>query len=357
MITHLRTKGFKGFDLDEDIPYKVIYTGPNTAGKSARAGAIALALLNHIPWEDSGKDINKIVDSYSPGDEFGVAITIGDTELGKKFKKGKKKPACQVSGKPVSAENFQIALGAAGNPKIADVTDFMRQSEAKKIDTLFDLYPNPELENIDLEIEKAKAEIKHINTKISGAESTIQRLTTSKNQLELPPGSIAEIQAEIVSIDQQIADLQNQIKQAEIKEAQEKAKAEGARQEREKMIVENETGISLKTESFLPEDEISLRTDEEWEQAGIDFMPSSPQMQETDRIISDMEKQMDGFKSGEISSDIAEDLSLIGKINKQIVRDSIQLIIDALTGSGCSTCAALIVAKLELKKYGGNHEN
>jgi hypothetical protein len=296
MIEKIRTEGFKGFDLDEDVPNKVIYTGPNMSGKSTRAGAIAIALYGNIPFSTAGKKPGDILDSFGSGDSIICAVKVGGKDFARKISRNAKGGASQVvqiDGKRVAAENFAIMLDRAGGPKMADVAEFMKVSETKKIDTLFDLYPNPELASIDSDIEKAKKEVSNLEKKKSGAESTIQRLTNSKHE--------------------------EQIKQAEIEEAKVQAEEEGKRKEKErakieadqKMVVEKETGISIKTESFLPGND------------SFDLTPPS----------SLMESELPAFPPP---------LNPFG---------SIQRIIKALKDAGCGTCAALIIAKQELKKY------
>lgn len=351
IVSHLRTVGFKGFDICEKIAQKVIYWGKNTSGKSARSQAIALTLYGNIPFSTAGKRPSDILDSFGEN-EIVTAVMIDGMEFARKIyrnDKGVVSQSFQVNKKRVSAQNFAGLLGEKGNPKIANVSDFMNQSEAKKIDTLFDLYPVPELENIDQEIERAKAEISHINKKIEGAESTIQRLTASKNSLELPPGSISECQASIAEIEKQIADIQEQIKSAEIEEAKQEAAEQALWDEKERMESEGKDGeiiitysgpVDVIEEDFLP------RTDDDWKAAGIDSIPDSPEMAEADRLITGMENQMRGVF-------VDPNQTINGHLVYDAVK-SIQRIIDALTGSGCSTCAALIVAKQELKKHGGN---
>jgi DNA repair exonuclease SbcCD ATPase subunit len=322
MIQKIRTQGFKGFDINETVPQKVIYTGKNKSGKSTRAGAIAIALYGHIPFSTAGKRPGDILDSFG-GDSLVCAVTINDIEFARKFSRNSKggvSQSVQVGGKKTSADNFSFLLGQNGSPKIANVVEFMKQSEAKKIDDLFDLYPNPELATIDKEIEEAKEDVSRLEKKKSGVEATVKRLTNSRQSIEIPSGSIAEVQDEIKNIGAKISELEEQIKQAEIEEAKVKAKTEGQRQEKEraekeaskKMTVEKETGINIVTESFLPSDDyLSCKT------------PSS-----------DFYNESQNFQ-------------------KSFFRQSILKIIGALQGSGCNTCAALIVAKQELKKYKG----
>ena len=370
MITHIRTTGFKGFDIDEDVPQKVIYNGQNMSGKSTRAAAITLALYGNIPFSTAGKRPGDILDSFG-GDSLVVAATVGGTEFARKFSrdtKGTVRQAVQLNGKKASKENFAIYLNKAGAPKIADVAEFMRQSDAKKVDALFELFPCPELDEIDTEIEDAKADISRINAKIDGAESTVKRLTSSKNVIELPAGSISECQSEIKSLDDKIKEIDEQIKAAEITEAQERAKAEAERIEREKAEqarveaaklaeAEKQAAIEAERERARLETEKQvdiepMKTEEDWIKAGINEMPSSPEMVENDKLISKMERDIDGFNTNGIES-TAKSGGFV-QINQATAANSIQKIITAMTQTGCSACAALIVAKQELKKYGGN---
>jgi len=373
MITHIRTKGFKGFDIDEDVPLKVIYNGKNMSGKSTRAAAIALALYGNIPFSTAGKRPGDILESFG-GDSLVVAEKVNGTEFARKFSrndKGVVSQSVQIDKKKASAQNFAIMLDKCGSPKIADVAEFMRQSDAKKVDTLFELYPCPELAEIDTEIDDAKADISRINAKIDGAESTVQRLTASKNAIELPAGSISEIQSEINQIEIQIVQLEEQIKAAEISEAQEKARAEAERIEREKAErakiaaaeqaeIEKQAAVEAERERARLEAEKPIeiepmKTNEDWQKSGIDSMPDSPAMAELDQTITRMERQVDGLNPA-ISIENCTPHGKTGdytQVNQITAANSINRIINAMTQTGCTVCAALIVAKQELKKYRG----
>lgn len=342
MIEHIRTEGFKGFDLNEPVPEKAIYIGKNKSGKSTRAGAIAIAIYGHIPFYTAGKRPGDILDSFG-GDSLIAAVTIGGKEFARKFSrnaKGGVTQSVQVDKKRASAENFAILLDRAGAPRISDVAEFMKQSEAKKIDTLFDLFPNTELDSIDNDIEIAKESVSRLEKKKAGAESTVVRLTSSKQDFEIPSGSIAEIQAEIKSVDSKIVELEEQIKQAEIEEAR----------------IEAEKKAEVKIEEAMAEGERKGKERAEKEAAE---KPNDP----LDEKITEMEKQISDFKSRngtnpnphQVNPPLSSlpDYESIQELSVVLYdpRDSIQRIIDALNGAGCGTCAALIVAKQELKKF------
>ena len=330
MIEHIRTIGFKGFDLDEPVPNKVIYCGKNKSGKSTRAGAIAIALFGHIPFSTAGKKPGDILDSFGK-DSLVVAVKIKGTEFGRKFSrnaKGGVSQAMQINGKKASKENFAIMLNKVGWPRIADVAEFMKQSEAKKVDTLFELFPNDELASIDTEIEKAKEDVSRLDKKKIGAESTIVRLTNSKAEIQLPPGSISEVQAEIKDIDTRVVDYENQIKQAEIKEAEIKAEQKG-KEEAERKSKEEAERQTLQKMGASKQD-----------------TPEPPQPDDSnfygDREIIYPSQENTNAQPEHVANKLKNMPSPI---------ESIERIISALNSVGCNTCAALIVAKQELKKY------
>lgn len=326
MIEHIRAEGFKGFKkIDEDVPQKGVYLGKNTSGKSARAGIIAIAIYGYIPFSTSGKLPGDILSSYGNGSLI-CAVTIGGVEFARKFyvnSKGGASQAMQIDRKKASKTEFAVALEKAGGPKIADTAEFTKQSETKKIDTLFDLFPNPELSSIDLEINNAKAYVSKWEKKVKGAESTIQHLSKSKIGYEVPAGSIAEIQSEIKSIDSQIADLQDQIKAAEIEEAKEAAKVEAKEEVRQEIAEEKTQMMSHEEDNIIPPPNVTPSSD---------YFHASQDLQD-----------------GNLRS-IAENGGFV-QINQATAANSIQRIIEALKGAGCGTCAALIIAKQELKKY------
>jgi hypothetical protein len=346
-IDHIRTVGFKGFDIDEDVPEKVIYSGGNKKGKTARSYAAAFALEGKVSFSTAGKLPGDVLDSFGK-DSIASTVKIKGVEFGRRIARsesGKVSTFLRVNGHKKSSEAFYSELGKAGYPKIADYAAFMAQSDTKKVDDLFDLYPCPELATIDEEIKDAKGDVSRIEKLISGCESTISRLTTSKNAIEKPAGTIASVRDEIKTVEAKIADLEKQINDAEIEEAKAQGKDEGAKEERQKMVVESESGITIKQESFLSDDEPPLKTDEDWSQYDLSGPSNDPKMVEADQLISRMEQQFGPFDLEKSAVDHK------ARLKYEFFHASIQNIIDALNGSGCSTCAALIVAKQELKKY------
>ncbi len=333
MIEHIRTVGFKGFDLDESIPPKVIYSGKNKSGKSTRAGAIAIALYGHIPFSTAGKRPGDILDSFGK-DSMIAAVTIGGKEFGRKFSRNEKgvvSHVMQVDKKRASADNFAILLNKAGAPRIADVAEFMKQSEAKKIDTLFDLFPNDALSSIDTEIEKAKEDVSRLEKKKGGADSTVVRLTNSKQAIQIPAGSIAEVQAEINKTEIQIVELEEQLKQAEIKEAKSEAKEATKKEIAKDGGMSRDEAISMINGMSPGEshEQITPKND------GDDYHGESFPPLQSSEILPQTAVKASGFFFG------------------AYVKASILRIIEALEGTGCETCAALIVAKQELKKFKG----
>ncbi len=223
MITHLKTRGFKGFDIDEDIPQKALFLGKNKSGKSTRAAAISLAVMGYIPFATKpSKNNADILNDYGVRDTLTVAATCGDTEFERHFYRTDKgvSQRLRVDKKKHSAADFAVALANAGGPRIIDINAFMGLSDQKKIDSLFDIFPpSANLKSLDSEIENAKKDVSRLEKQERADTAVIQRLTQSKGEIELPAGSLAEVQAEIEKLTDQVKQAQENLKQAEIEEA------------------------------------------------------------------------------------------------------------------------------------------
>ncbi|MCP3942408.1 MAG: hypothetical protein GY710_13100 [Desulfobacteraceae bacterium] len=138
-VTHLKTKGFKGADLNENIPEKALFFGKNTSGKSTKAAAIALTLHGSIPFASkTSKKPGDILDDFGQGNTLTTAVVYGGIEFERKLSKSEKGTVSQilrVDKQKHSVTDFAVALAQVGAPRIVDVADFMASSDQKKIDT------------------------------------------------------------------------------------------------------------------------------------------------------------------------------------------------------------------------------
>lgn len=306
MITHIKTKGFKGFDLDEDLAQKTIFIGPNRTGKSARAAAISLAVIGYVPFAatKANKKPGEILNDFGQGDKLTVAVTCNETEFERSFTrsgKGSVSQRLRVDKRKVDAQEYAVALSGAGNPKIVDVRAFMDMSDAKKVDSLFDLFPPPDnLKSLEGDIEKITDRVNAIRKDEQGVTAAIQRLTKSKESA--PPGTLAEVQEEIKRTTDQIEE-----KRAEI------VRIEANRKRQEAFNQTMDQGTS----------DIPMKTHDE--------------------IMAGSGRGADKRESEQ---------SPVSVVTGPDPRGSIERIIGAMDDAGCVACAARIVAAQELKKFG-----
>lgn len=325
MITHIKTKGFKGFDINDDIAHKTLFYGKNKTGKSTRGAAIALAIMGYIPFATKpSKNNADILNDYGTGDQLTVAVVCNDTEFERHFYRTEKgvSQRLRVDKKKYSTADYAVAMANAGGPRIIDVNAFMSLSDQKKIDDLFNLFPpSANLKNLDSQIDKAKKEVSRLEKQEKADIAVVQRLTKSKTDLELPAGSLPEIQAEIKSLTDKVKEAQENLKQAEIEEVRIEAEKEAAAKNIE---------------------------DHEITQADYDFTNqkmSSNDVEKQEPEFSDPKNQrIHDFVSGQ---EMKPESEYCGPDPV----DSIQRIISVLNDAGCGICAAAIVAKQELKKF------
>ena len=337
MIEHIKTKGFKGFSIDEPVHQKTIYTGKNKSGKSSRSQAIALTILGYIPFAaKTNKKPADILNDFGVGDSLTTAITSNGVEFERHFSRSESGSVSQrlrVDQKKVSAQDFAVELSRAGDPRIVDVNDFMLMSDQKKIDVLFSLFPpDADLKSLESKIDKAKTKVNELQAKERTFLSVIQRLTASKNDIQLPAGSLPEIRANIEKLTAQVKAAQGNLKQIEIEEAKESAKAD----QKKSSQAEFDKIMKSKEAPFVPGDGktslAKIMLHDEFDKEVESYSP----------ILTGMENlNLGGVYEPEAKN-------LVAKYAADEAVMSIQKIIDTMLDAGCDVCAGLMVAKQEL---------
>ncbi len=323
MITQIIAKDLKGLSFIQDLGSHTLFLGPNGSGKSARSQALILALLGYIPG--GGKQNADILDSYGSSDKLVVGVKIDDQLFERGFvrKDNKVSQGFKVNGKGVRETEFSKALGMAGAPVAIDINAFMALSDAKKIDVFMDLYPpESDLSKIVMDIEEKKAKINSLTARAKELEGAAARLTTARANMQLPIGTLADVQAQIKETEDKLAKARQDLKDSEIEEAKIKAAAE----EKEKAAKQAE--LNLQKQEQAPPAAITPV------QAIVEPVSTRPSL--NDKEFFSMESPM-----GKTVTEIMETRATA----------SIQAILDALNKSGCAACTARLVAMRELKKY------
>lgn len=75
-ITRLSATNFKGGTFEEQLGIVTIFTGPNSACKSARVEALALAVTGYIPGEKPVRSTRDIFDLYGSGNPVTVGFAV-----------------------------------------------------------------------------------------------------------------------------------------------------------------------------------------------------------------------------------------------------------------------------------------
>lgn len=366
MIEKITTKGFMGSDIDESIGQKTIYTGENTAGKTKRSKAIILTILGFIP--SPGKTIkiaSDILNTLGNGQEMSTAITCGGEVFERIFKRGKKGSVSQKfkrNGKTRTKGAFMVELVKAGDPRVVDLDSFLSLSDNGKIDSLFELYPpDGDLSTLDSDIDKSKAECSRLNELKGESDSVIVALNKSKGEIELPSGSLAETRQAIETLTQDIKKAQKSLKDIEIEEA--KTAAILKEKEDAKIEAERVAAIDAKKER----EETQAKLDETMKgntvpwgtnpdpKHGVEQKPFKAKDPENQRIHDftngkDVSKYDNNLNTNKLPEDKYPRFFKIYDENNDPA-DSIQKIIDTMADAGCSMCAGLMVARVELRKY------
>jgi hypothetical protein len=328
MITQVTAQGFKGLTFMQPLDRLTLFVGPNGTGKSARTQALTLALLGYIPG--SAKKNEDILENFGTGDKFVVGFQAGKDLFDRGYVRSEKgvSQGFKVNAKRVAKDIFIHHLTLAGRPVAFDITAFMDLSAQKKIDSIMDLYPpETDINQIVADIEKSKERINKLEKDKKDAEGAAARLATSRAAMDMPTGTLAELVAQELELEGQLARAQEDLEQAKIGAATEKAREEErAKQPTPETIEAKPETIPVKGET-----------------ATMDFPRSAPAPRTLAQEpvcgpVSSADRQAPAHPGGLV-------------VPRDSAAASIQAILDALTGAGCSACAARLVAMREFKKY------
>jgi energy-coupling factor transporter ATP-binding protein EcfA2 len=359
MITRIVAKGFKGRDIDIELGPKTIIFGPNGTGKSTIIQALELALNGSISG-GTNKTNQAVFDAFASGDKLTVEATLNDVAFGRQLSRDPKGAVPQllmVNRKRADAKNFAASLGAAGNPRLVVVNDFLELSPTKMITHLAGISGSGDLDNLQAKIQATTNLLNHARQVERENAGYVSRIMAGIAGLNLPPGSLAEVQAEIKAAEKDLTAAKKSLKKAKDEELERKKKAElEAKLEAE---LEKKRAERLELEKAAPAD---MQTT-----AGVNEIPESlagelgdlgpvqrtlyPQGQET-ITMPDARPSLAPMAKDENRKLHGVDLLAVPSGNGPA--DSIQKIIDSILKLSCPTCGGgivLMTAKAELKKW------
>lgn len=215
MIKRIFAKGFKGMDFDQPLGQRSVLVGRVGSGKSSRPLALALLVTGAMPNTGIGRTNADIFVAVASGDAFTVGV---ETEDGKKlertYKRGKKGSiSCsyRVDGETTPKHLFELELANEGFC-LADVASFHALSDAKKIDELFRLFPpQGDVRGINFIIAQTKEAISRIEADIKAREQSCQNLGVAIADMELPAGTLPEIQAQIAQLEREYQEARDEM--------------------------------------------------------------------------------------------------------------------------------------------------
>lgn len=336
MITEITAQDFKGLTFSQKIGRRTLFLGPNGAGKTARSQALTLALLRYIPGAEKTNEAilrnfgtkDVLVVGFKTDKGFHFEVAFGKTP------KGAISQAYKVNGKKCSKEFFITSMAEAGTPKILDLATFLDLSDQKRIDYLLDLYPPAEnIKGLTEMIDTQKRNYLQLEEKARASEASVSTMTASRAAMQLPPGNLAETAAEIQTVEKQIEEASKDLQAAKTKIAEEKAREDQKKKDEE----EAERQKKKSDEELKRKEEELKRKEEELEQKRKAEEAAKAKAPEPPPPPS---PQQANFPAGTFT-----------QINAGSAIESINAILQTMSGAGCVACAATLVCKRELNKY------
>lgn len=352
MITRVWAKNFKGASFKQPLSERTLFVGPNGIGKTLRAQALTLAVNGYIPGTSKlNRDIHA---AYATDAKMTIGFEIDGIRFERIFQAAGDKVSCnyRIDGAKYGAKDFQVEMAKAGDPQICDLTTFLGLSDPKKIEEIFKSYPpSGNLKGIESEVQRVKEKINTINREIQSNERSIERLSKSRAALDLPAGTLPEVQARIESLEKDLAQAQEDERRQK-EEVQRQREAE-ERQAKEKKQAE----LKAKRDA---EDAYARRGEqEEFERRKAAWEARQRQeAAELDRRKAEevsRRKQMEeesAHPPGSQAPPIPDRQGEPEPIQVGAVA-SINRIIEKMNEGGCPNCAAKMIAIIERRKLKG----
>jgi len=347
MITTVTGKNFKGLkNFAQPLEGKTLFLGANGSGKSARIQALTLAVNGYIPG--GAKQNAEILSAFClNGDSMTVGFCIKGYTFERIFQKknGIVNQVPVVNGKKVSKEVFARTLGEVGNPKIIDLHEFNEFSDQKKLNFIYDLYPpGPEFSKLLADIDKENARKNVLEKDVRDFTTLSAKITESKSKIVLPSLTLAQVKEEISKTEKELAEAREDHAKAREENAARVAKERKAEEEKEAPPAKMAETLK-KVSAGLSEKVAEIQSSKTYPVTGggsrvEPVLAGVPQEEIVTAIFPQTEK-----------TPVSESGILMADRIKEDAETSIQAIIKALQSAGCGSCAALLVAKRELKKF------
>lgn len=323
MIELVRGKNFKGRDFEQKLSQHNLFVGPNGSGKSSVSQALQLTIAGQIVGYDKTGN-QSIHAAFASADKMTVGVAIDGKSFSRTYslqKSGSVTVNHACGGTRAKAETYSTELGKAGAPVVVDVAAFLSLSDAKKLEALRTRFPMGEdLDELSSDIDAIDRKIKTQQADIRANENAIRQLRSSRP--DLPAGSLSEISGEIEIVEAQLQDAQAGLQAIEKREAEEAAATRAVEEERRKQTREEmQRGVP----SEAPTATHAAMQDK-------DIPPDVVDRQGARAAVNRLKSRMDHV----VHPDPAQ---------------SILAIISAMEKTGCSVCAAKMVAKRELNRY------
>lgn len=329
MIDQIFTENFKGLEFGIKLKEKNIIFGSNSSGKSAAAQVLQICVNGFVHSNQTAyKKPADIIQAFGSDNKVHTGIKINDKTFERIFSQGKKQASqnFKINGIKGNKSYFIQILSEAGFPRIFDLVSFMALSDQEKINEIFRLFPPDEdIHVLESEIESLKNEKNHILGEKRTAEEIIKSLEKSKADLDLPSGSLSEIQDQI----QELTEIVRK-KQADLAEIEAREKIE-AEQAAAKKAAETKPEASPEPEK-APSKPMEGRPGKK---------PEKTPAEEEDFLDKQRREAEESLKKQNEARGIGKKADPVESINK---------IIEAIDSAGCSVCFARTVALSERKK-------
>ena len=206
MIERIRLNEFKGSTVDVPVAPKMLIVGPNGSGKSSIVQAIELVLTGSI----TGMAKSTAAIGDAGGAPFSVEATISGTDFNRTFRRSGDSivQTVFVDRMKVNQQAFDRQLGECQAPAIWQPESFFALSPGQMIAKLVGMFGgyDDQLDKLSAQIETLKSKLAAKQAGVRESEALLGRLLqqSAKIGINAPSGSLAEVQAEIRTLSEEL---------------------------------------------------------------------------------------------------------------------------------------------------------
>jgi energy-coupling factor transporter ATP-binding protein EcfA2 len=222
-------ENFKGLNFEQPLTDKVLLTGPNGSGKTARMQALCLALTGAVPGVCTSLPGSVLKMFAGENTHVTVGVVHNSTVYERKYIRAGKTGSLQGRINDVLLLPAEFNARAAEIlPDVFNLSGFLGMSDPEKLKFLSQRFSAGETETLNLQIAGFQKRISDLRADIRARYRMIEASRNAQSGKKRPPGTVAENRNKQTQMLNEIAQTMADLKAEKLLVAQKKKESHDA---------------------------------------------------------------------------------------------------------------------------------